>query len=83
MATAAPRYTRVLLKLSGESFKGKRGHGIDAEATEYIARQIKDVVEMGVQLGVVVGGGNIWRGPRPRPKGWIGLPPTTLACWPR
>ena len=56
------KYGRVLLKLSGESFKGSRGYGIDAVAIDYMARQIKRVRDMGVQLGVVVGGGNIWRG---------------------
>ena len=59
---AAPKYSRVLLKLSGESFKGERGHGIDPQAIDYMAGQIKAVVDLGVQLGVVVGGGNIWRG---------------------
>ena len=55
-------YRRVLLKLSGESFKGTRGFGIDHDAVSYMARQIKSVRQMGVELGVVVGGGNIWRG---------------------
>ena len=56
------KYSRILLKLSGESFKGTRGYGIDPEAVDYMASQIKAVRDMGVQLGVVVGGGNIWRG---------------------
>ena len=56
------KYSRILLKLSGESFKGEGGSVIDPEAVSYIARQIKAVRDMGVQLGVVVGGGNIWRG---------------------
>jgi len=63
------RYDRVLLKLSGESFKGSRGYGIDPEAVVYMAQQIKDVREMGVQLGVVVGGGNIWRGAEAETEG--------------
>ena len=64
MFTAMPetRYNRVLLKLSGESFKGARGYGIDSGAVAYMARQIESVQRMGVQLGVVVGGGNIWHG---------------------
>ena len=62
MATAAAPYSRVLLKLSGESFKGERGYGIDPEAVSKIALQIKEVRDAGVQFGVVVGGGNIWRG---------------------
>lgn len=52
----------MLLKLSGESFKGTRGYGIDHDAVSYMARQIKSIRQMGVELGVVVGGGNIWRG---------------------
>ena len=56
------KYSRVLLKLSGESFKGERDYGIDGKAVAYVAQQIKNVRDMGVQLGVVVGGGNIWRG---------------------
>ena len=59
---AEVKYSRILLKLSGESFKGESGAVIDPEAVSYMARQIKAVRDMGVQLGVVVGGGNIWRG---------------------
>ena len=55
-------YKRVLLKLSGEVLMGKSSYGIDPDAVSNIAREIKDVVELGVQLGVVVGGGNIFRG---------------------
>ena len=56
------KFDRVLLKISGESFKGERGYGIDPKAVEYMSKQIKRVHELGVQLGVAVGGGNIWRG---------------------
>jgi uridylate kinase len=62
MTAPGVKYSRVLLKLSGESFKGERGYGIDPKAVDYIASQIKLLLDMGVQLGVVVGGGNIWRG---------------------
>ena len=62
MTANGAKYGRVLLKLSGESFKGARGYGIDPDAIGYMARQIKGVRDMGVELGVVVGGGNIWRG---------------------
>ncbi|HAL49145.1 MAG TPA: UMP kinase [Dehalococcoidia bacterium] len=55
-------FGRVLLKVSGESLKGGRGHGIDPVAVNYMATEIRSVVEMGVEIGVVVGGGNIWRG---------------------
>jgi uridylate kinase len=60
MATA--KYKRVLLKLSGESFGGEKEYGIDAVVLTRVARQIKRVMEMGVSVAVVVGGGNIWRG---------------------
>jgi uridylate kinase len=56
------KFNRVLLKLSGESLKGSRQHGIDPDALDYMAGEIKSVIEMGVELGIVVGGGNIWRG---------------------
>ncbi|MEG6615736.1 UMP kinase [Peptococcaceae bacterium 1198_IL3148] len=57
-----PKYRRVVLKLSGESLAGTQGYGIDPEVAYSVAEQIKEVVEMRVQLAVVVGGGNIWRG---------------------
>ena len=63
------KYNRILLKLSGESFKGDRGYGIDPKAVIYVAHQIKNVRDMGVQLGVVVGGGNIWRGAEAETEG--------------
>lgn len=62
MAYDRPRYERVILKLSGESFKGERGYGIDPAAVRYMAGEINSIRELGVQVGVVVGGGNIWRG---------------------
>ncbi|MCE2456578.1 MAG: UMP kinase [Dehalococcoidia bacterium] len=58
----APRYSRILLKLSGESLQGERGFGVDPSAVEYMAGEIRSVLELGVEMGVVVGGGNIWRG---------------------
>ena len=62
MTVNGVKYSRILLKLSGESFKGTRGYGIDPEAVSHMATHIKSVRDMGVELGVVVGGGNIWRG---------------------
>lgn len=56
------KYTRILLKLSGEAFSGKKGSGIDLPVVQNYAKEIKEVLEMGVQIAVVVGGGNIWRG---------------------
>ncbi len=55
-------YKRVLLKLSGEALMGKRSFGIDPDVVQAIAGEIKDVAELGVELGIVVGGGNIFRG---------------------
>jgi uridylate kinase len=57
-----PAYRRVLLKLSGEALIGKNSFGIDPEVVDSIAAEIQDVVKLGVQLGVVIGGGNIIRG---------------------
>ena len=59
---ADTKYKRVLLKLSGEAFGGESEFGIDVATLIKIAKQIKQVVEMGVGVGIVVGGGNIWRG---------------------
>ena len=59
---AAPKYKRVLLKLSGEAFRGNVEFGIDASVLAMVAKQIKGVIAMGVGIATVVGGGNIWRG---------------------
>ncbi|MBZ9608290.1 UMP kinase [Clostridium estertheticum] len=56
------KYKRVMLKISGEALAGEKGFGIDFEITNEIALQIKELVELGVEIGIVVGGGNIWRG---------------------
>jgi len=61
MSTTA-KYKRVLLKLSGEFLSGQQEYGIDSRILTKIARQIRQVMEMGVGVGIVVGGGNIWRG---------------------
>jgi len=59
---SAVKYKRVLIKLSGEAFKGKTAYGIDAPTVSSVARQIKRVVDMGVEVAIVVGAGNFWRG---------------------
>lgn len=56
------KYKRVLLKLSGEALEGSRGYGIDPERLDDYASEIASVVKMGVQVGIVIGGGNIFRG---------------------
>src|SRR4051812_50081049 len=59
---ARPTYHRVLLKLSGEAFAPASGSGISDASTGLIARQLAEVVDIGIQPAVVVGGGKIWRG---------------------
>ena len=56
------KYKRVLLKLSGEALLGDQAYGIDAKVLEQYAKEIKEVVAMGVEVGIVIGGGNIFRG---------------------
>lgn len=56
------KYKRIVLKLSGEALAGTSGFGIDNTIMTSIARQVKDVVEIGAEVAIVVGGGNIWRG---------------------
>ncbi len=64
------RFKRILLKLSGESLMGEQGYGIDENRLSDYAEQIKQVVEMGVQVGIVIGGGNIFRGLSGSKKGF-------------
>lgn len=59
---AGLRYRRVLLKLSGESLLGKQAYGIDDDELAHYGREIKSIVDLGVQVGLVIGGGNIYRG---------------------
>jgi uridylate kinase len=56
------KYKRIMLKLSGEALSGEKGFGIDFNVTQRIAEEIKEIVDMGIEVGAVVGGGNIWRG---------------------
>ncbi|CZF78005.1 UMP kinase [Grimontia kaedaensis] len=57
-----PAYQRILLKLSGEALQGKEGFGIDPAVLDRMAQEIKELVELGVQVGLVIGGGNLFRG---------------------
>ncbi|MFC5448372.1 UMP kinase [Paenibacillus aestuarii] len=57
-----PFYKRIVLKLSGEALAGQQGYGIDSEVITSIAQQVKDVIDLNVEVAIVVGGGNIWRG---------------------
>lgn len=56
------KYRRILLKMSGEALAGERGFGIDAQRLRYYAEEIRSVVQLGVQVAVVIGGGNLFRG---------------------
>lgn len=56
------RYQRIVLKLSGEALSGQNGFGIEPEVIKSIASQVKEVAELGIEIAIVVGGGNIWRG---------------------
>jgi uridylate kinase len=62
MTKQKPRYGRILLKLSGEALAGEKGFGIDPDVLNFLAAEIREVLEMGVQVAVVIGGGNIFRG---------------------
>ena len=55
-------YKRVIIKLSGEALSGEKGFGIDESMLEYIVKQIKAVKDSGVEIGIIIGGGNFWRG---------------------
>lgn len=69
MVEAKAKYRRVLLKLSGESFGGQKEWGVDSSVLTTVARQIKRVMAMGVDVGIVVGGGNIFRGAEAEKQG--------------
>lgn len=62
MTTTNPKYKRVLLKLSGEALMGKKGFGIDTPVLTQVAQSIKQIIQQEVEIAIVVGGGNFWRG---------------------
>ncbi|HOO91543.1 MAG TPA: UMP kinase, partial [Syntrophales bacterium] len=64
-----PIYRRILLKLSGEALLGKSSFGIDTDVLKFMAEEIADVRTLGVQIGIVIGGGNIFRGVEASTKG--------------
>ena len=55
-------YKRILIKLSGEALSGEKGFGIDTEVLEKVAKQLEDVYATGVEMGIIIGAGNLWRG---------------------
>lgn len=67
--TVKPQFKRVLLKISGEALSGDRGHGIDPKACSNIAERIKEVKDLGIEVAIVIGGGNIIRGEKFAAKG--------------
>jgi len=80
-------YQRILLKLSGEALAGDAGYGIDTEVLKIIAGEIKDIHKQGVQIGVVIGGGNIFRGVKGATSGmdrasadYVGMLATVMNC---
>jgi len=80
-------YKRILLKLSGEALAGKAGFGIDTDVLKVIATEIKEIRDLGVQIGVVLGGGNIFRGIKGATQGmdrasadYMGMLATVLNC---
>lgn len=67
-----PFYNRVVLKLSGEALAGEKGHGFDSEILDMIAEEVIEISRLGVEVAIVVGGGNIWRG-----RSGVGMDRTT------
>jgi uridylate kinase len=87
MSKRSKPYKRVLLKLSGEALAGTAGYGIDTDVLKVLAREIREIHESGVELGIVLGGGNIFRGIKGATKGmdrasadYMGMLATVLNC---
>ncbi len=76
-----PAYRRVLLKLSGEALMGGRNFGLDPETLERIATEVKSIHDIGIEVCLVVGGGNIFRASSRPPTPSIGRPATIWVCW--
>lgn len=74
-------YKRVLLKISGESLMGKQTYGIDTDMVLRVAEEIKGVSEQGIEVCLVIGGGNIFGAYRVRLLVWKGPPVITWGCW--
>lgn len=74
------KYKRVVLKLSGEALAGDQGFGINPPELKTVAKELKEVYVLGVQVAIVVGGGNMWRGITGESWGWNVPRPITLGC---
>jgi len=77
-----PAYKRILLKLSGEALMGEDAFGINRATIVRMVEEVAEITRLGVQVAVVIGGGNIFRGVAGARSGWTGPRPTTWACWP-
>jgi hypothetical protein len=75
-----PAYRRILLKLSGEALMGDDPYGINREVIDRIVAEIAEVTRLEVEVAIVIGGGNIFRGVAPAPPASTGRPPTTWGC---
>ncbi|SDY70947.1 uridylate kinase [Evansella caseinilytica] len=64
-----PKYNRIVLKLSGEALAGEQGYGIDPSVIQSIAEQIREIIDLDIEVAIIVGGGNIWRGMAGSAKG--------------
>ena len=76
------KYKRVLLKLSGESLMGKASYGIDPARLQEYAGEIAEIYKKGIQLAIVIGGGNIFRGSRGASLDLTAKQVTIWVCWP-
>lgn len=79
--SANPQFKRVLLKVSGEALMGEGQYGIDVATVDRIASDVADALALNVEICMVIGGGNIFRGLSGRPTGWIAAAPIIWACW--
>jgi len=77
-----PAYKRILLKLSGEALMGEDAFGINRATIVRMVEEVAEITRLGVQVAVVIGGGNIFPGWLGARSGWTGPRPTTWACWP-
>ena len=76
----SPAYKRVLLKLSGEALMGDDAYGINRATIERMVADVSEIAAMGVELAIVIGGGNIFRGVAPARRAWIERRPITWVC---
>ena len=76
-----PAYRRVLLKLGGESLAGPEGFGIDPQRAEEVAKYVQVVRDLEVEVAIVIGAGNLWRGRMVLKEAWSALLQITWVCW--